>query len=71
MQNENLDVNQPAPVVEKVAKKTLKREKTKLEVESVKVVKDFVDAVMALSDEDLDKALAFVNKKLETIKKLK
>lgn len=70
MQNENLN-NQPAPVVEKVAKKVLKTEKNKIDVESNKVVNDFINTVMALSDEDLEKALAFVNKKVELLKKLK
>ncbi len=69
MQNENLN-NQPAPVVEKVAKKVLKTEKTKLEIENNKVVNDFINTVMALSDEDLEKALAFVNKKVEQLKKI-
>ena len=71
MENENLNEQQPAPVVEKVAKKELKTEKTKLDVDNNKVVKDFVDSVMALSDEELDMALAFVNKKLEKLKNLK
>lgn len=71
MQNENLIVNQPAPVVEKVAKNVLKTEKTKLEIENNKVVNDFINTVMALSDEDLEKALAFVNKKVEMLKNIK
>lgn len=71
MQNENLSIEQPAPVVEKVAKQTLKSEKNKIDIENNKVINDFINTVWALSDEDLDKALAFVNKKLELLKKIK
>lgn len=71
MQNENLNIGQPAPVVEKVAKQTLKSEQNKIDIENNKVINDFINTVWALSDEDLDKALAFVNKKLELLKKIK
>ena len=70
MQNENLN-NQPTPIVEKVAKKVLKKEKNKIDIQNNKVVNEFINTVMALSDDDLEKALAFVNKKVEMLKKLK
>ena len=71
MQNENLNKEQPAPVVEKVTKKVLKKEKNKIDIETDKVVSNFINTIMTLSDEDLDKALAFVNKKIEIFKKMK
>ena len=71
MQNDNLNIEQPTPVVEKVKKKILNTEKTKLNIENNKVISDFISSVMALSDEDLDKALAFINKKIDLLKKIK
>ena len=71
MENEILNEQQPAPSVEKVSVKELKKEQGKLELENNKLVKDFIDSVMALSNEDLDRALAFLNKKLDMLKKIK
>lgn len=70
MENELIN-NEPAPTVEKVSVKDLKNEKSKIELEQNTPVNNFVKAAMALSDEDLDKAIAFVNKKLEILKNKK
>ncbi len=70
MENE-LDTMQPAPVVEKVSLKDLKDEKEKIDFEENTPVNNFIKTAMALNDEDLDKAIAFVNKKLEIFKNKK
>lgn len=70
MENELIN-NEPAPTVEKVSVKDLKDEKSKIELEQDTPVNNFVKAAMALSDEDLDKAIAFVNRKLEILKNKK
>lgn len=70
MENELIN-NEPAPTVEKVSIKDLKDEKSKIELEQDTPVNNFVKTAMALSDEDLDKALAFVNKKLKILKNKK
>ena len=70
MENELIN-NEPAPAVEKVSVKDLKNEKSKIEFEQDTPVNNFVKAAMALSDEDLDKAIAFVNRKLEILKNKK
>jgi len=70
MENELIN-NEPAPTVEKVSIKDLKDEKSKIELEQDTPVNNFVKTAMALSDEDLDKALAFVNKKLKLLKNKK
>ena len=70
MENELIN-NEPAPVVEKVSIKDLKEEKAKIDFEQDTPVNNFVKTAMALSDEDLDNALAFVNKKLEILRNKK
>lgn len=57
--------------VEKISKKELKTEITKKEIEDNTPVINFINAAMALSDKELDKAIAFVNKKLEILKNKK
>ena len=69
MQNENLNNENAAPVVEKISKKTLKAEKTQMSIENNALLNNLLNTINALSDEDLDKTLAFVNKKVDLIKK--
>ena len=71
MENNMLENEQPAAVVEKISIKDINAEKNKIELEENTPVNNFIRAAMALSDEDLDKAIAFVNKKLEKLKNLK
>lgn len=70
MENELLN-NEPAPVVEKVTIKDVKQEKEKIDFEEDTPVNNFVKAAMALNDKELDKAIAFINKKLEILKNKK
>lgn len=71
MDNENLiNSEQPAPVVEKVSLKEIEEEKNQLSPEEKKVVDRLINATLALKGESLDKAIAFVNKKLEILKNL-
>ena len=67
MENELLN-NEPAPVVEKVTIKDVKEEKEKIDFNEDTPVNNFVKAAMALNDKELDKAIAFINKKLEKLK---
>ena len=67
MENELLN-NEPAPAVEKVTLKDVKEEKEKIDFEEDTPVNNFVKAAMALNDKELDKAIAFINKKLEKLK---
>ena len=71
MENENVNVEQAVSSVEKVSKSDLKTEHNKMNLEENTPVNNFVNAVNSLSDKDLDKALAFINKKLEILKKKK
>lgn len=70
MENELLN-NEPAPVVEKVTIKDVKVEKEKIDFEEDTPANNFVRAAMALNDKELDKAIAFINKKLEILKNKK
>lgn len=70
MENENLN-EQPAPKVEKVSVKQLKQEQSKLDLEENTPINNLIKSMMALKGEDLDKAIAFVEKKIEILKKLK
>lgn len=70
MENENLN-EQPAPVVEKISVEELKQEQNKLDLEENTPINNLIKSMMALEGEELDKAIAFVNKKLEILKKLK
>lgn len=70
MENENLN-EQPTPIVEKVSVKQLKQEQNKLDLEENTPINNLIKSMMALEGEDLDKAIAFVEKKIEILKKLK
>ena len=70
MENELLN-DEPAPVVEKVTIKDVKEEKEKIDFEEDTPANNFVRAAMALNDKELDKAITFINKKLEILKNKK
>lgn len=70
MENELLN-GEPAPVVEKVTLKDVRNEKEKIDFEEDTPVNNFIKAAMALNDKELDKAIAFINKKLEILKNKK
>ncbi len=70
MENELLN-GEPAPIVEKVTLKDVRNEKEKIDFEEDTPVNNFIKAAMALNDKELDKAIAFINKKLEILKNKK
>lgn len=67
---ENKINNNSTAAVEKVSLKQIKQEKESIAASEDKVVTDLINAVLALNDEELDMAIAFVNKKLEKLEKL-
>ena len=70
MDNNDIKNNQ-SPTVEKISIKEIKSEQSKLDLEENTPVNNFIRAAMALSDEELDKAVAFINKKLEKLRNFK
>lgn len=72
MNNETInEEEQSAPVIEKVAKSDLKQERNKLDLENDSVASELINSMLALNEEELDKAIAFVKKKLEILKNKK
>ena len=67
---ENKINNNSTAAVEKVSLKQIKQEKESIAASEDKVVTDLINAVLALNEEELDMAIAFVNKKLEKLEKL-
>ena len=70
MENNNLN-NETAPVVEKVSLKTVKQEKAQASIEENEVLNKLVNSALAMTDEERLKAIAFLDKKLQILKKLK
>lgn len=70
MENENLN-EQPAATIEKINLKELKHEQDLLNLDEDTPINNLIKSMMNLRGEELDKAIAFVNKKLEILKKLK
>lgn len=71
MDNNDLTTQEPAPVIEKVSLKELNQEQNALNLEEDTPINNLIKSMMALEGEDLDKAIAFVEKKLEILRKLK
>lgn len=71
MENNIVNGEQPVSSVTKVSKTDLKTEQNKKSLEENTPVSNFVNTAMSLNDKDLDKAIAFINKKLEILKKKK
>lgn len=70
MENENL-VEEPKPVVEKVTLKDIEEENNKLSPEEQQLADELAASVLAMSKEELQKANAFLKKKLEILKNRK
>ena len=70
MENNNLN-NETAPVVEKVSLKQVKQEKAQASIEENEVLNKLVNSALAMTDEERLKAIAFLDKKLQILKKLK
>lgn len=64
-------VNNPNTSVSKISKKDLKQEKAIVESENDTLMNDLIEAALALSIEDIRKAIAFIRKKREILKKVK
>lgn len=71
MENENLISNQDENIVKKVSLKEIEEEKNKLSPEELKLAEDLAKSILALNEEQLKRAIAFVDKKIKLIKKLK
>lgn len=71
MENIELDNGQPAPTIEKISTKEIRNEQVKLDLEEDTPINSLIKSIMALEGEDLDKAIALVERKLEILKKLK
>lgn len=71
MENENLVERQPEPVIEKVTLKEIEEENNKLSPEDQQLSDELANAVLAMNEEELQKAIAFIKKKLEILKNRK
>lgn len=69
--NEKLENEQQTPVIEKVSLKNIEAERAELEMDEDNPFDRFIETSLKLNDEDLDKAIAFLKKKLEIIKNKK
>ena len=65
----NLNDN-PVSVVEKVSMQQIKQVQSELKSSENKTISNLIEAACALNDEEIDKAIAFLDKKLEMLKKL-
>lgn len=70
-ENENMNNEQPAPVVEKVSLKEIQQEKTKVNLDEDTPFNRLLKAAMALEGDDIKKAQAYLEKKIEKLKNLK
>lgn len=70
MDNKDLTVQEPAPVIEKVNLNEINQEQNLLDLEEDTPINNLIKSMMALKGKDLDRAIAFVEKKLEILKKL-
>lgn len=69
---ENLINNEkPAPAVEKVSMKTVKQEKALASAENDEIINNLINSALAMNEEELQKAIAFVQKKIDILKKIK
>lgn len=72
MNNETInEEEQSAPVIEKIKKSDLKQERNKLDLENDSVASELINSMLALNEEELDKAIAFVKNKIEILKNKK
>ena len=70
METNNLN-NETAPVVEKVSLKQVKQEKAQASIEENEILNKLVNSALAMTNEERLKAIAFLDRKLQILKKLK
>ena len=67
----NEEEQQPAPVIEKVSIKDLDQERLNLDLEDDNLVNNLIKSMLALNEEELKKAIDYLDKKIEILKNLK
>lgn len=63
--------NEPSPVVEKVSLKDVKTEKNKQNFETNPILNDLFNSMLALNEEELKQAIAYVQSRLDILNKYK
>ncbi len=69
MENENLINEQQAPVVEKVSAEAMTNEQAETQPATSSAFSDLIDSMLALNDKEIKKAIAYVEKQMEKLKK--
>lgn len=67
----NLSNNDQNSIVEKVSKKDIKKEQAQISLEENNSINNLIKVASKLSLEDLKRAVAFVNKKIELLRNKK
>ena len=67
MDNEKIENEQQTPVIEKVSLKNIEAERAELEMDEDNPFDELIETSLKLNDEDLDKAIAFIKKKLDIL----
>ena len=67
----NEEEQQPAPVIEKVSIKDLDQERLNLDLEDDHLVNNLIKSMLALNEEELKKAIEYLDKKIEILKNIK
>ena len=67
----NEEEQQPAPVIEKVSLEDLGQERLNLDLEDDNLVNNLIKSMLALNEEELKKAIDYLDKKIEILKNLK
>ena len=71
MENEIINEEQPAPIIEKVSLEDLDQERVMLDLEEDNLVNNLIKSMLALNNDELTKAIDYLDKKIEILKKLK
>jgi hypothetical protein len=66
----NEEEQQPAPVIEKVSIKDLDQERLNLDLEDDNLVNNLIKSMLALNEEELKKAIEYLDKKIEILKNI-
>ena len=67
----NEEEQQPAPVIEKVSLEDLDQERINLDLEDDNLVNNLIKSMLALNEEELKKAIDYLDKKIEILKNIK
>lgn len=67
----NEEEQQPAPVIEKVSLEDLDQERLNLDLEDDNLVNNLIKSMLALNEEELKKAIDYLDKKIEILKNIK